>query len=87
MNLNPAALRRARTIADAIADKGVPAPQQFWAIVAAVDSVNHLLTLTFPGSSTPIPRIHYLAAYTPTVGDRVTGLSVGTDFLVHGKTA
>lgn len=43
------------------------------------------LTVQVDGSDTPVPAPWHLAAYTPTVGDRVAVSEYRGALLVHGK--
>lgn len=46
-----------------------------------------VVTITFPGDTTPIPGVYRLASYSPTVNDIVWVDIKGGDLLILGKQA
>lgn len=83
---SPTHLRLANKLRAKIAPKVDGPAVMFWAVVSAVNTTAHTVTIT-RGTTTAIPGVHYDKSYTPTVGDTVWGLSVGGDQLVCGVIA
>ena len=59
-----------------------------WGVVVSIQTgPPHTLTITLGGSATNIAKVSYLASYTPTNGDVIALLVVGSDLIALGKLA